>query len=358
MKISLALGSLILFVNYSFGIQNEIKVHWPSVIQNNDEWFAGAEAMRIGDNLLLFQKDNGGWNKNIDMAVEVSENKKMQLLAEKNQLEGTTIDNGATHTQLRYLAKLFSVTKLERFKESFIVGLDYLLKAQYPNGGWPQFYPIIKGYYEHITYNDDAMIGVMNLLRDVAKRNGPYDFVDNARVEKAQEAINKGLEIILATQVKVNGKLTIWCAQHDVSTLEPAKARSYELPSLSGKESVEILEYLMKIEKPTEAVKNAIRSGVKWFQEAKVMGYRVDWIRDNTTEKIVDRVMVKDVNGGPLWGRFNDIQTNKIMFVGRDGIVKDSLNKIERERRVGYSYVDGYATKLLEVDYPEWEKKY
>ena len=58
----------------------------------------------------------------------------------------------------------------EAWNNAFRRGLDYLLKAQYPNGGWPQFYPLRNGYWSHITYNDDAMAGVLELLRDVADR--------------------------------------------------------------------------------------------------------------------------------------------------------------------------------------------
>lgn len=81
----------------------------------------------------------------------------------------------------------------------------------------------------------------MSLVRKIARKEEPYDFVDPARQEKAQIAIDKGLEVILAMQVKIDGKPTVWCAQHDRETLEPAKARAYELPSLSGGESVGII---------------------------------------------------------------------------------------------------------------------
>ena len=74
----------------------------------------------------------------------------------------STIDNDATYTQMRYLARVFTATRLTRFQAAFRRGLDYLLKAQYPNGGWPQFYPLRDGYWSHITYNDDAMVGVLD----------------------------------------------------------------------------------------------------------------------------------------------------------------------------------------------------
>ena len=47
----------------------------------------------------------------------------------------------------------------------------------------------------------------------------------------------------------VNGRRTVWCAQHDETTLRPAGARTYEHASLSGYESVGIVRFLMGIER-------------------------------------------------------------------------------------------------------------
>ncbi|MCF4101076.1 pectate lyase [Gillisia sp. M10.2A] len=334
------------------------KITWHKAQIQPNQWYSSKNAQEIANNVLLYQHNNGGWQKNIDMAKPLSREEIRQLKKEQSNKIGTTIDNGATHTQLRYLAKVYKATGNEIYKKAFLNGIDYLLEAQYENGGWPQFYPIKKGYYEHITYNDGAMIGVMELLRNIAENNEPYRFVDNKSKEKSQKAVDKGLKIILATQVEVDGKLTVWCAQHDKDDFSPAKARAYELPSLSGKESAEIVEYLLKLKDPADEVKTSIRSAVDWFEENKILGKKVIWVKDESLPEGHDRVVVDDPNGGPLWGRFNEINTGKPMFVGRDGIVKAHLNEIEQERRINYSYIDNYAEKLLRVDYPEWEEKH
>src|SRR3712207_3177707 len=97
--------------------------------------------------------------------------------AETGKESSATIDNRATFTQLEYLARVYAAQKQERHREAFLRGLDYLLAAQYENGGWPQYYPLRKGYYARITYNDNAMVGVLELLRDVARRGADYAFV-------------------------------------------------------------------------------------------------------------------------------------------------------------------------------------
>src|SRR5215208_7085100 len=233
------------------------------------EWYAGAEALRIADNVLLYQRSSGGWPKNVDMAKVLSDSERASLLRQKKNND-STIDNGATYTQLSFLAQVYTAQHQERHRESFLKGLDYLLKAQYPNGGWPQFYPNLTGYYKHITFNDDAMIGVMKLLRDVAAAKPVYAFVDDARRTAALRAVEKGIDCILKTQVVVNGKRTVWCAQHDEVTLAPAPARKYEVVSLSGGESVDVVRFLMSIKSPSPAVVEAIEAAVAWFRQSEL----------------------------------------------------------------------------------------
>jgi len=145
----------------------------------------------MADNVVLYQRDSGGWPKNIEMAKTLSDSQKAAILREKKKND-STIDNGATHTQLSFLARVYTAQHQERHRESFLKGLDYLLKAQYPNGGWPQFYPNLNGYYKRITYNDGAMISVMKLLRDVAAAKSEYAFVDRARRAKAAASSGSG----------------------------------------------------------------------------------------------------------------------------------------------------------------------
>jgi PelA/Pel-15E family pectate lyase len=246
----------------------------------------------------------------------------------------------------------------ERFADSVRHGLEYLLEAQYPNGGWPMIYPLRKGYYSHITFNDGAMIGVMELLRDVADGERPFEFVDSDLRERCRQAIDKGLDVILKCQVVVDGKPTAWCAQYDEVTLQPAAARTYELASLSGYESVGIVEYLMDVDSPSPQVKHAVNGAVEWFNGVKINGQAVHWERDGKSSRPRDRVVVADPSAGPLWARFYAIGTNRPMFVGRDGVIHEHLADIERERRLGYSWLGDWPHDLVDEDYPKWRKKW
>ncbi len=94
---------------------------------------------------------------------------------DKKELRGT-FDNGATTPEIRFLSRAYRLTKDERCLDAVNKGLDLILKAQYPTGGWPQSYPPDQQYHRFITFNDDAMARLMELLRDVAS-SPDYDFL-------------------------------------------------------------------------------------------------------------------------------------------------------------------------------------
>jgi PelA/Pel-15E family pectate lyase len=335
-------------------------IKWRDALKQKPDWYAGAEALRVADNLLLYQREVGGWPKNIDMAATLSEKERAGLLklkAETGNESAATIDNGATFTQLEYLARVYTAQKQERHRDAFLKGLDYLLAAQYENGGWPQYYPLRKGYYSLITYNDNAMVGVLELLRDVARQRPDYTFVDDARRLKSEKAIERGVECILKTQVKVEGKLTVWGAQHDVFTFAPAPARKFEPVSLASRESVAVTRFLMGVERPDSRVVEAIESAVAWFKASQLSGIR--WVEkeDKAQPGGFERTLVKDPQAPPLWSRFYEIGTNRPVFEGRDGVVRYSVLEIEAERRNGYGWYTEEPNKLLNKDYTAWQKR-
>ena len=188
----------------------------------------------------------------------------------------TTIDNGATHTQIRFLARLFAAARDERFRAGALRGLDFLLAAQYPNGGWPQFFPLRDDYSHDVTFNDGAMAGALELLLDVAQGREPFDWADGDLRERARRSVGRGVEAILAAQVVVDGKRTAWGAQHDAVTLEPSPARTFEPVALASSESVGVVRFLMSLPAPSREVVAAVDSAVAWLRSVRIDGLRVE----------------------------------------------------------------------------------
>ena len=328
---------------------------WVKIAPKFDNaFFKTPEAVRIADNVLLYQQVTGGWPKNIYIPAELTEQERENAFEMKKDVNSSTIDNGATITEMNYLARIYLATQDEKYKDAFLRGLQYLLEAQYENGGWPQFYPRPKGYYIHITYNDDAMINVMKLLRDITKEKAPYTFIPASVRLQAQTALNKGVDCILKTQVKQNGKLTVWCAQHDRETLAPAKARAYELPSLSGQESDDIVLFLMSLSKPTPEIITSVDAAIEWFKKSEIKNIKKEYFTNADGKK--DYRMIPCTDCEPLWARFYELETNRPFFCDRDGIKKYDISEIGYERRNGYSWYNNGGMKVL-AKYKEWKKK-
>ena len=324
-------------------------VSWPAVNRQPAAWYATDEARAIAASVVQYQTPEGGWPKNHDMTQPPT----AEFLADtKFDHRAPTIDNDATTTQLELLARVLTAGGDPALRPAFERGFDYLLAAQYENGGWPQYFPRIKGYYTHITYNDDAMVEVLTVLRDAAAGEAPYAFVDAARRARAAAAVEKGIACILRTQVKQNGRLTAWCAQHDETTFAPAWARKFEPPSLSGNETVGIVRFLMTVKNPSPEIIASIEGAVTWLESVKIAGLRVDEAPGADGQK--DRHAVADPAAPVLWARFYELETNRPIYLGRDSVVHYDFNQIERERRTGYGYLGVWPAQLLAKDYPTW----
>lgn len=314
----------------------------------------------VADNMLMFQRSYGGWPKHyqekaIDYKRQYDEVEKATIADEIGRNDAT-IDNNATTKEIYYLAKAYKKYHNPKYLIAGEKGIRYLLKAQYKNGGWPQFYPDTSLYRSEITYNDNAMINVLQLLQDVVLGKNEMDVVDDSLKPLSKKAIEKGIDCILKTQVKVNGKLTVWCAQYDAVSLKPAKARAFELVSLSGAESVGIVEFLMELPKPSQAIKDAINAAITWFNASKIVGYNFVDVPAPGTPKGKDRQLVQDANS-TIWARFYDIETNEPFFSGRDSKRKKDVKDIEYERRNGYAWYGTWPAQLLAKKYPNWVLK-
>lgn len=331
------------------------KIRWSAaILRQEPEWYASAEARAVADSVIQYQSPQGGWPKSTDLDTPPPS---PESLAETMAgARANTIDNGATTTPMCFLALMVEATGEARYREAFARGLDYLFAAQFPNGGWPQFFPLRKGYYSHITYNDNAMINVLTVLRDSAAGKSPYAFVDEVRRAKAAAAVARGVDCILRTQVKRNGKLTAWCAQHDEKTLDPAWARNFEPPTLSGNESVGIVRFLMEIEQPTPEIIGAVEGAVAWLLAVAIHGLRHEEFTNTDGKR--DRRVVADAAAEPLWARFYEFGRNRPVFTGRDKVIRYAISEIEHERRNGYAYYGTWPGTLLAEDYPRWRAKH
>jgi pectinesterase len=220
-----------------------------------------------------------------------------------------TFDNGATTEHLRFLLRADRARSDERYRQAFALGTEYILRAQFPNGCWPQVYPLEGGYHDAATFNDDAMLSILRLLREIAA--GEAAFLGDDVRRRAAQGVERGIECILAAQVVVDGRRVVWGAQHDPLTLRPVGARSYEPGALSGQEGPALAVFLMELDSPDPRVDVAVRGAAAWIRENRLWGYA----------RLPGEKPVPTPGAGPLWARFAEIGTNRPVFANRDGAV-------------------------------------
>jgi PelA/Pel-15E family pectate lyase len=349
--------SLLFVISYQLGAQTPaIGRSWKSVATGMpDAWYGSEESVKVAENVLLYQRDSGGWPKNTAFHKPLNEVEKATINDNKG-LNDAILDNDATTTEMKFMARMYNKTKTEAYKTSFLKALNFIFEAQYDNGGWPMFFPLRKGYYTHITYNDNAIVNILVLLRDIYNKKPLYILTSTEDIiSRAGTAFNKGIECILKTQIVVKGKPTVWCAQHDEITLLPAKARSYELPSFSGAESVGIINLLMEIPDPSPSIINSVKGAVEWLDTHRVKNTRWESFTNGEGQK--DRRIISDSKAGDMWGRFYDLDTELPFVCDRDGIKKKTLEEIGYERRNGYSWYTDAPKEVLDK-YPAWKAKW
>lgn len=348
-------------------------------LRQTDGWFQSASASVLAANVLSHQSPRGSWPKNTNTTTNPFRGK-------PSELHGT-FDNGATLEELRFLARFQRIHGNAGFEPERITvleakgttevetppaagartpaategqltgspdaraavqrGLRHILEAQYPTGGWPQSYPPGPGYARHITFNDDTFVRILDFLRE-APRDPDFAFLGPELLESCRVAVDRGIDCILRCQVRIEGTKTVWCAQHDSTTLEPRPARTFEPVSLSGAESARVLKFLMSLNSNRAEIEEAIRGGVAWFERSALHGIRV--VRSNG-----DVSVVSDPSAPAIWARFYDLETGRPIFTGRDGVVRQNLAEIEKERRTGYSWYGTWGRDVAEA-FLRWKR--
>jgi PelA/Pel-15E family pectate lyase len=323
------------------------------------EWYGGAEALRIADAIVSFQTPAGGWSKNLNMADHARRKGEAFAPDSLSRFPSPadfdtpsdphwnyvgTLDNDATTTELQFLARVIDVTKQNAgYRASFLRGLGYLFAAQFPNGGWPQVWPLEGGYHDAITYNDGAMTETMELLQDVAARKGVFRFVPAEVAKQAGDRVARGIDCILATQI------TVWGQQHDALTLQPVAGRNYEPRAECSAESAAMMLFLMSLPDPSPRVVAAVHAAARWFELTAIHGKA--YMRGPEGPRLID-----SGDGKAIWARYYDVGTARPIFGDRDKSVHDTMSEISAERQRGYSWYNRVPQTALDR-YAEWKRR-
>lgn len=319
-----------------------------------------ADTRAIADNLLLLQRDHGGWVQNRDPLQVLTPADVEALRAEKAETGGS-FDNRNVYTQIEYLMGAHARLGDVRYLDGAQRGLDYLLANQMQScGGWPHTVPPQSAYQGRITVADEVFSGPLSLLRSIAEARAPLDGFDEETREQAAAALAHGEACLLKLQVRQGETLAGWAGQYDPVTLQPMGGRSFELPGMVSEETVAILRYLMSIETPSPEIIASVKGAAQWLERVKLTGVRLETVTIDQTAEYqfhdadFDRRLVEDPGAPPLWARFYDLEDNSVVLANRDGIRVERYDQIDPERRTGYSWYGTWPAKLVAREYPRW----
>jgi len=237
----------------------------------------GALALAYG------QLKSGGWTNCIDFdprGSRVADYRNGKGRGKNN----SSLDDGQSQSAIRLMIHADKALgfKHDRIHQSAQVALAALLDAQFPNGAFPQVWtgpveehPIvkasypdydwrtegrIKNYWDMYTLNDNVAGYVAEALLDAHAIYGG---------ERYLQALRKLGDFLLLAQMPE--PQPAWAQQYNYE-MKPIWARKFEPPAISGDETQEALETLMKIFRATGDRKylEPIPRALKWLRRSRL----------------------------------------------------------------------------------------
>jgi hypothetical protein len=227
-------------------------------------------AVKAANAIIWGQSHEGGWNYMIDFAGDRSLKEWYNTIGKNGwRLEefqhyygNCTFDDDITSDAARFLLRMY-LEKLDPvFKPAVDKVIDFILKSQYPTGGWPQRYPLRydfskaghPDYTSFYTFNDDVTWENINFLIQCYQTLGEGRFLD---------PVKRGMDFYLLSQDTCGG----WAQQLDTS-LRIAGARTYEPAALLPGATFENAMLLLKFYQFTGEKKflKAVPAAIRWLE--------------------------------------------------------------------------------------------
>jgi hypothetical protein len=179
-----------------------------------------------------------------------------------------TFDDDTTTGATRFLLRLYDVTLDPKYRPPLLQALDFVLRAQYPNGGWPQRYPLSyefphgghADYTSFHTFNDDVISNNIYLLLEAYEEQGREEYLKAAR---------RGMDFFLVSQLPA--PQAGWAQQYDMD-MKPAYARSYEPAAVCTHQTVQNIKDLQTFYRITgdRRYLEPVPKAIQWLQDSVV----------------------------------------------------------------------------------------
>lgn len=255
-------------------------------------------AEHTADVLVKGQLHSGGWDHRIELDPKDRKRYAYRVDGDASEKRNrSTLDDDKTQSALRFLIRFDTVTgfKNQRVHEAVMYGLDGLIGAQFPNGGWghgfvgkPEQHPVLKASYDeqdvysrrkdywvYYTLNDNLMSDVMDTLTLAVQTYENNNYL--------QSLLNAGDFLLLA---QMPNPQPGWCQQYDYD-MQPAWARKFEPAAITGSESQSVMMSLMDLYEFTGKKKYLapIPSALEYYQSSLLPDGRLARFYEPKTNK-------------------------------------------------------------------------
>lgn len=243
-------------------------------------------AIECAQALVKTQLRSGGWYAHIDLSEEGRKKYNYRHGGDSDSRHNyTTFDDNKSQSAMTLLMHVDEATgfRNDEIHEAVVYGLASFLKAQYPNGGWPQQYrefpdpdefPVVKAtipeawprtfpgakYVSFYTLNDGNMSRLVEMFLEAHRIYGDETYLN--------AALKTGDFFCLAQLPEPQPG---WAQQYD-SQMHPVWARKFEPPSITGLESQGVMQTLLLLYEVTGNRKYVapIEPALKYYQRLEL----------------------------------------------------------------------------------------
>jgi hypothetical protein len=282
-------------------------------------------AKKAANALIYGQHPSGGWHYFIDFDKAGLQDWYGKVASRfivgweefRHYYGNCTYDDDVTQGAARFLLHLYMKTLDPAYLKPLIKALDFMLISQYPNGGWPQRYPLryefahdgLPDYTSCYTLNDNAMNNTIDVLLEA------YGFFGD---EKYLEAAKRGGDFFMVAQGPAGR--AAWTDQFDMN-LQPAWGRTHEPASFQVRYTISTINELEKL---------FLFTGDKRY--LRPIPQALDWM-----ESVIIRISGK---GEPEFATWYDPQTNF-------PIVRETLPEVNGDGYAKYKYTVDKTVKYV-----------
>ena len=290
--------------------------------------------------LVRGQLRSGGWDYRVEFDPERRRrySYRVDINSQQNARNVSTMDDNNTQSATQLLMRVDRALdfKDEKIHEAAEFALSTILKVQYPNGAWPQRFtgppdpeefPVKKAcypkswswtfpernYMSFYTFNDNSIADTIDTMLEAFEIYGKAEY--RVAAEKA------GDFIILAQMPEPQ---PAWAQQYNAQ-MEPAWARKFEPPAVTGGESQGVMRILLTLYRAT---------GKKKYLEP--LPRAIEYLR---------RSRLPD---GRL-ARFYELKTNKPLYLTR-GDYKVTYSDADMPTHYSFKQSDGTEAILREYE--------